>query len=180
MLRVQAKSVAMREGLMNQKKMRAIWLLNAGFVMGLDQLTKYLSTRYLMLNDQISIFPGLDLTLRHNTGAAFSFLANASGWQRWFFIGLALLMSTIIYVWLGRLYSCERYVTRAKQEGFALSLILGGAIGNVIDRLMHGYVIDFILLYYEKWQWPAFNLADSAICVGAILLFPVLFKKQSL
>ena len=148
------------------------WLINSATIVGLDQLTKYLSVRYLSFNQDFPVLPGFDLTLRHNTGAAFSFLANASGWQRWFFILLALTMSVIIYFWLRRLSP------QAKQEGFALSLILGGALGNFIDRLVHGYVIDFILLHYERWEWPAFNIADSAICIGAILLLPSLWKKS--
>ena len=152
--------------------MRKIGIVIAAVVVGLDQLTKYLSTQHLTLVDSIKVFPGFDLTLSHNTGAAFGFLANAAGWQRWFFIGLALVMSSIIYVWLGRLSA------KNKQEAFGLSLILGGALGNLVDRIIHGYVTDFILLYYKDWQWPAFNLADSAIFLGVVLLMPTLFKKN--
>jgi signal peptidase II len=152
--------------------MREQWIVVSAIVVGFDQLTKYLSTQHLTLVNSIKVLPGFDLALSHNTGAAFNFLANAGGWQRWFFIGLALLMSIIIYVWLGRLS------TKDKQEAFALSLILGGAIGNVIDRITQGYVTDFILLYYKQWQWPTFNLADSAICLGVVLLMPILFKKN--
>jgi len=153
--------------------MRILWLASSAWVIGLDQFTKYLSIRYLTFDQEVSVLPGFALTLRHNTGAAFSFLASASGWQRWFFILLALVMSTIMFIWLGRLSE------HAKQESFALSLILGGALGNLIDRLIHGYVVDFILLYYQKWQWPAFNVADTAICIGTILLIPILCKKNS-
>jgi len=153
--------------------MRKQWIALSAVVVGLDQLTKYLITQHLTLMDSIKILPSFDLTLRHNAGAAFSFLASATGWQRWFFIGLALVMSSVIYVWLGRLSAQD------KQEAFGLSLILGGALGNVIDRIMHGYVIDFILLYYKDWQWPAFNLADSAICLGVVFLIPTLFKKYN-
>lgn len=152
--------------------MRKKWILLSVIVVGLDQFTKYLSAQHLAAVDVIKVLPGFDLTLRHNTGAAFSFLANAAGWQRWFFIGLALLMSVIIYIWLGRVEA------KNKHEAFGLSLILGGAIGNLIDRMVHGYVIDFILLYYKNWQWPAFNLADSAICLGVIFLIPNLLKKS--
>ena len=141
-------------------------------VVGLDQFTKYLSTQYLTVVDLIQVLPGFDLALSHNTGAAFGFLANAAGWQRWFFIGLALVMSSIIYVWLGRLSP------KNKQEAFGLSLILGGALGNVVDRIIHGYVTDFIVLYYKNWQWPAFNLADSAICLGVFLLIPLLYCQR--
>lgn len=152
--------------------MRKQWIILSAVVIILDQFTKFLSTLYLTFSKSIKVLPGFDLTLRHNTGAAFSFLANASGWQRWFFIGLALAMSSIIYVWLGRVEA------KNKQEALGLSLILGGALGNLIDRIIHGYVIDFILLYYKDWQWPAFNLADSAICLGVIFLIPILFKKD--
>ncbi len=153
--------------------MRKQWIALSAVVVGLDQLTKYIVTQHLTLMDSIKILPSFDLALRHNTGAAFSFLADAAGWQRWFFIGLALVMSSIIYVWLGRIRA------KNKQEAFGLSLILGGALGNVIDRIIHGYVIDFILLYYKEWQWPAFNLADSAICLGVVFLIPTLFKKHN-
>ncbi len=148
-------------------------LILAVFVIGLDQFTKYLSTTYLKLMDSIPVLPGFDLTLRYNTGAAFSFLANESGWQRWFFIALGLLVSLIIVGWLGKLSFKD------KQEGFALALILGGAIGNLIDRIIHGHVIDYLLLYYKTWEWPAFNLADAAICIGVMLLAPLLFKKPN-
>lgn len=153
--------------------MREQWIIVSAIVVGFDQITKYLSTQHLTLVDKIKVFPGFDLTLRHNTGAAFNFLANAAGWQRWFFIGLALVVSSIIYVWLGRL------TAKDKQEAFALSLILGGAVGNLLDRVTYGYVTDFILLYYKHWEWPAFNVADSAIFLGVVFLLPTLFKKNA-
>lgn len=149
---------------------RRTWLGLAVLIVILDQLTKYLSITYLQAQDTVDIFPGLSLVLRYNTGAAFSFLADASGWQRWFFIGLALLSGVIIYVWLGKLSAKDKW------DGLGLSLILGGALGNVIDRLLNGYVVDFILLYYQQWHWPAFNIADTAICIGVALLLPSLFK----
>jgi len=152
--------------------MRKWWLGISVLVIGLDQFTKYLSTLHLALVNSIPVFPGFDLTLRHNTGAAFNLLAGASGWQRWFFIGLALVVGVVIYIWLSKLSPKE------KQEGLALSLILGGAIGNLIDRIVNGQVTDFILLYYKEWQWPVFNLADTAICIGVLLLVPILFKKH--
>ncbi len=154
------------------KSRREQWIMVSAFVVGFDQISKYLSTQHLMLVDKIKVFPGFDLTLRHNTGAAFNFLANAAGWQRWFFIGLAIVVSLVIYVWLGRL------TAKDKQEAFALSLILGGAVGNLLDRISYGYVTDFILLYYKDWEWPAFNIADSAIFLGVVLLLPTLFKKK--
>ncbi len=135
---------------------RSYALIIAFAVIIFDQITKYWSTLYLA-RQHYSVFKGFDLVLSHNTGAAFSFLASASGWQRWFFSALAVGVSVAIYGWLGRL---ER---NQKQEALALSLILGGALGNLIDRLCYGHVIDFIVLYYEHWAWPAFNVADSAI-----------------
>jgi signal peptidase II len=100
----------------------------------------------------------------HNTGAAFSFLSEAGGWQRWLFAGLAVAISTAIAVWLTRLKKHETLLA------VALALILGGAVGNLIDRLVYGYVIDFLDVYYESWHWPAFNIADSAITLGVMLM----------
>lgn len=142
----------------------------AAVVLILDQLTKWLSTMYLSMSSSYTLFPGFDLTLRHNTGAAFSFLADAAGWQRWFFVILALVVSIIIITWLKQLNKAQ------KMEGLGLALILGGAIGNLIDRLLNGYVIDFIVLYYKEWQWPAFNIADTAICVGVFLFIVGMIK----
>jgi signal peptidase II len=110
------------------------------------------------------LLPGFNLTYVHNTGAAFSFLSQAGGWQRWLFAGLAVVMSSIITVWLLRLQKHETFMAAA------LSLILGGAIGNLIDRVAYGYVIDFLDVYYQDWHWPAFNIADSAICIGVGLM----------
>lgn len=149
-----------------------LWV--AGGVLLLDQITKVLSTRYLSFSTSLSIIPGLDLTLSHNTGAAFSFLANASGWQRGFFITLAAVVSLIIIVWLMKLQKTQ------KMEGIGLSLILGGALGNLWDRLAHGYVIDFILLYYKEWTWPVFNIADTAICIGVVFLIFSIFRHSKL
>ena len=100
----------------------------------------------------------------HNTGAAFSFLSDAGGWQRWFFAVLAAIVSIVIALWMARLKKHEMML------GIALALILGGAIGNLIDRIAYGYVIDFLDVYYQSWHWPVFNVADSAITLGVILL----------
>lgn len=140
------------------------WIGLAGLVAGLDQLTKFYALEILSYGDPVAIFPGFNLLLVYNTGAAFSLLSDASGWQRWFFAGIALLVSVVITVWLSRLGSGQRWLPAA------LSLILGGAIGNFWDRINLGYVIDFVQLYYQQWAWPAFNVADSAICVGAAML----------
>jgi signal peptidase II len=108
--------------------------------------------------------PFLDLHKVYNPGAAFSFLSDASGWQRWFFVGLTLFVSLVLIAWLRRLQAGQ------ERLALALALILGGAAGNLIDRVVYGYVIDFIDLYYGDFHWPVFNVADSAITLGAGLL----------
>ncbi len=140
------------------------WLMLALVVVVLDQLTKFGASAVLNYAEPVAIFPGLNFTLAHNSGAAFSLLSDASGWQRWFFAAIALVVSVVITVWLRQIDAGERWLP------LALSLILGGAIGNFIDRLNLGYVVDFIQVYYKTWYWPAFNIADSAICVGAVVL----------
>lgn len=137
----------------------------------LDQGSKWWVTKNFQYGETLEIFKGLALTLRHNTGAAFNFLDDAGGWQRWFFVGVALVISSIIFVWLGRLNNQQ------KIEAIGLSLILGGALGNAIDRIMQGYVVDFIVLYYQNWQFPAFNIADIAINFGVILVVYSILKK---
>ncbi len=140
------------------------WLVVSAFVIIADQVTKYLIVQKMSLFDSIPVVPHFNLTLLHNTGAAFSFLADAGGWQRWLFVLLGAAVSTFILVWLRRMPAGQ-----GAALPLSLSLILGGALGNVIDRALHGYVIDFIDLHYGSWHWPAFNVADSAICVGAVL-----------
>ena len=138
-----------------------------------DQASKWLMMSWLSLYETVVIMPYFNLTMAHNEGAAFSFLAQAGGWQRWFFIGLALIISALLLVWLAKLKPTE------KLEAISLSLILGGAIGNVIDRISYGYVVDFIDLYIGQNHWPVFNIADSAICIGAILLIADSFKSET-
>ena len=140
------------------------WLWLTALVIVLDQLTKWGISSWLTLHQSVPVLPVFNLTLAHNTGAAFSFLAQSSGWQRWFFIGLAVTISLVLLIWLARLKP------HAKLEAAALTLILGGALGNLIDRVHLGYVIDFLDFYVNNHHWPAFNVADSAICLGAILL----------
>ncbi len=140
------------------------WLGLSALVILLDQLTKLIAVNSLALYESIAIFPGFNLTLLYNTGAAFSFLSNAGGWQRWFFIGLAMLISLFIVFWMRSLKKDNYWLL------VALALVLGGAIGNVIDRIYLGYVIDFIDIYYQTNHWPAFNIADSSITIGAIML----------
>ena len=140
------------------------WLWLSALVIVADQLTKTMVTQSLQYHEPIAILSGFNLTLVHNTGAAFSFLRDAGGWQRWFFIALSISISIFILIWLYRLPA------RRKWLACSLDLILGGAIGNLWDRIELGYVIDFIDIYYQTWHWPAFNIADSAITVGAGIL----------
>jgi signal peptidase II len=140
------------------------WTWLSALVIVLDQLTKQIAERTLNLYAQVEVMPHFNLTLAYNEGAAFSFLSDAGGWQRWFFSALAIGVSVVILIWLHTMKSTERL------QAVALALILGGAIGNVIDRILFGHVIDFIDLYYQQYHWPAFNIADSAIVVGAALI----------
>jgi signal peptidase II len=138
------------------------WLWLSFFVILLDQITKAMITRSLDLYDTVEILPVLKLTHLYNTGAAFSMLANAGGWQRWFFIGLAIIVSIVLMIWLRRIRTPEQTLLAV-----GLSLILGGALGNVIDRVWLGHVVDFIFVHWGDSYFPAFNVADSAITVGA-------------
>jgi len=140
------------------------WLWLSALVIGLDQFTKQLVDRSMQLYESIGLLPFFQLTYLRNQGAAFSFLSQAGGWQRWFFIGLAIAASGAICYWLSRLGKDQRW------EAAAWALILGGALGNLIDRIIYGYVIDFLDVFYGEWHWPAFNVADSAITVGVTML----------
>jgi signal peptidase II len=140
------------------------WLWLSLLAVILDQGSKLAIAGSMQLYQSIEIMPFFKLTYAHNTGAAFSFLSEAGGWQRWFFAGLALAISVGIAVWLTRLKKHETLLA------VALALVLGGAVGNLIDRLAYGYVIDFLDVYYDTWHWPAFNIADSAITLGVILM----------
>ncbi|HFC53392.1 MAG TPA: lipoprotein signal peptidase [Gammaproteobacteria bacterium] len=130
----------------------------------LDQITKQLAEHYLVLHQPLPVVPGFNLMLAYNPGAAFSFLHDAGGWQRWFFAILSSVVSIGIVWWMQRLAPSERWTA------VALALILGGALGNLWDRLVLGHVVDFVQIYYQRWAYPAFNVADSAITVGAIIL----------
>lgn len=151
------------------------WLSLSVVVLVIDQLTKAWVVNNMDYGEIKPLLSVLNITLVHNLGAAFSFLADAGGWQRWFFAGVAAIVSLILFAW----------ITRTPREGHhlqacALALILGGALGNLWDRLDYGYVIDFIDFHIEGWHWPAFNVADTAITVGAILLlFQLLFEKEN-
>ena len=140
-----------------------LWIGIAVLIMVLDQFTKVLVLGRFQYGDSLPITSFFNLVRVHNHGAAFSFLADAGGWQRWFFTGLGVV-ATVLMVWMLRKHPGQRLFCAA------LSLILGGAVGNVVDRLIHGYVVDFLDFYWGTWHFPAFNLADSAITLGAILL----------
>ena len=143
---------------------RLRWLGLSLLAVILDQVSKLVVVSSMQLYQSIPITSFFKLTYVRNTGAAFSFLSEAGGWQRWFFAGLAIIISMVIAVWLTRLKQHETVLA------VALSLVLGGAIGNLIDRLAYGYVIDFLDVYYGSWHWPAFNIADSAITLGVVLM----------
>ena len=148
-----------------QRPSFGIWISIAALIISFDQLTKWAILKWVPLYGKIPINPFLNITHQENLGAAFSFLAGASGWQRWFFVVLAGSVSSVIAVWLWRLRSAGQTVLSA-----GLALVLGGAIGNVIDRVRLGHVIDFIQVLINGWPFPSFNVADSAITVGAALL----------
>ena len=140
------------------------WLWLTALVFVLDLLTKLWASSSLSLYELVPITSFFNITLAHNPGAAFSFLADAGGWQRWFFTAIAAVVSVVIIIWLKRLPANE------KLQACGLALVLGGALGNVLDRVMHGYVVDFLDFYYGDYHWPAFNVADMAIVGGAALL----------
>lgn len=140
------------------------WLWLSALVVFLDQVSKQMAASTLVLHQPAAVFPGFNFTLMYNQGAAFSFLSDAGGWQRWFFMGLSITISVVLVFWLKQLEHGKRVLA------IGLALILGGAIGNVVDRILLGHVIDFIQVYYSTHYWPAFNLADSAITLGACLL----------
>ncbi len=143
--------------------LRWLWLSVA--VVILDQVTKWLAVKTLFGQPPVVVIPGFfDLTLVYNTGAAFGFLRDAGGWQNAFFISVAVIVSLFLISMMRRLNAGE------VQSAVAFALILGGAIGNVIDRVSQGFVVDFIHWFYRDWHWPAFNIADSAITIGAVLL----------
>ncbi|MGH8370462.1 MAG: signal peptidase II [Gammaproteobacteria bacterium] len=149
--------------LKNPGQLRWLWLSLC--IVIVDQLSKALIAARLHPFDSIHVLPVFNLVLFHNTGAAFSFLADQPGWQRWFFILLALVISAGIVIWMWRLAADS-----SRWLAGGLALVAGGAIGNVIDRIRQGYVIDFIQLHYQQWFYPAFNVADSAITAGAVIL----------
>lgn len=149
-----------------------LWYLLALLVVALDQLSKVWASGTLTYGEPVPLTSFFNFTLLHNPGAAFSFLSNAGGWQRWFFSGLAIVMSLVLVIWIARTH------TENKREAFALAMILGGALGNLYDRIEFGYVVDFIVVHYHDYFWPAFNLADAAITLGAFILIAEMFLTK--
>jgi signal peptidase II len=147
-----------------------VWLGLSLLVLGLDQATKHWASQVLVYGVPQPVLPGLNWTLAHNPGAAFSLFADQSGWQRWFLLVIKVVVSVLILLWLARTDRREWWICAP------LAAIVGGALGNAIDRALYGYVIDFIQVYYQRWAWPTFNVADSAIVCGAIAL--VLFEAR--
>lgn len=148
------------------------WLLLSVLILVVDRVSKDFFEGSLSMYQRIQVIPDyFDFTLAYNTGAAFSFLADADGWQRWFFAAIAIVVSIVLVVWLKRLKRHETLLA------VALAMVLGGALGNLYDRVVLGHVVDFILVHWQnRWYFPAFNLADTFITLGAILLALDMFK----
>jgi signal peptidase II len=157
-----------------EKKTAYPWLALSVAIFVLDQFTKGWVTGSFEFGDRIALIPHLNLVIMHNPGAAFSFLADAGGWQRGFFITVSSIISLGIIIWIMRMPRSKIWLA------ISLALVLGGALGNLWDRVEFGYVVDFIDFYYQTWHWPAFNVADIAISMGAVsLILESLFGKQN-
>lgn len=150
-----------------------MFFLSSLLIITVDQISKHIASIRLELYQSDAVMPMLNLTLAHNTGAAFSFLNGAGAWHHWFFMGFSFAVSVALIVWFIRIPRTERL------QSMALSLLLGGALGNLIDRVRFGYVIDFIDVYYKNYHWPIFNIADTAITLGTALLMYALFLRDT-
>jgi len=148
------------------------WLGLSLLILVLDQVSKLWVIAHFHLYESVEILPSVNLTYVHNMGAAFSFLSSAGGWQRWFFVAIAIIAVIVIVVWLSRLKPNEKWMA------VTLSLILGGAVGNLYDRISYGYVVDFIDVYYGSHHWPVFNVADSAISIGVLMMLIDIFRGE--
>lgn len=157
--------------LFSQTGWRFWWL--AVLVLVADQLSKIWVLQNFSLGESIKLLPVFNFTYARNYGAAFSFLGDAGGWQRWLFTAIAVVVTSILSVWLSRLKPTQLKLS------LALVLIVGGAIGNLIDRSLYGYVVDFLHVYYQNWHYPIFNIADCAITIGAALLIWDSFSAES-
>ena len=141
------------------------WMAVALIIAVVDQLTKLAIIEWIPLYDRVPLNSFINLTHQKNTGAAFSFLADAGGWQRWFFVVLATLVSVVIAIWIWRIRKTGQAILSA-----GLALVLGGAVGNLVDRILLGHVTDFFQVWFGSWAFPSFNVADAGISVGAALL----------
>lgn len=158
---------------MRLNRSNSLGLLAAVMILAVDQWTKYMASAELSYGLPVEILSVFDLTLQHNTGAAFSFLADAGGWQRWFFTIVSAVVSLVLVVWLVRLRSSQTLMIAS------LCCILGGAIGNLWDRMVLGYVVDFISIHYQTWYFPTFNVADMAISIGAgLMILDIVFNPE--
>jgi signal peptidase II len=155
---------------MPNSPLKFLWI--STLIIVLDQLAKYWAVTQLPLHQAVNVMPYFDWYLTYNRGAAFSFLADAGGWQRWFFTITAIMISSVIFFWIKKLEPNE------KMTATSLSLILGGAIGNLIDRIYLGYVVDYVQIWLGNYPWPAFNIADAAISVGAVILILTSFTDS--
>lgn len=149
-----------------------VWLVLSIVLLALDQITKWVVSTEMSLYQTIDILPVFNFTYVHNYGAAFSFLSEAGGWQKYFFSTIAVTISVLLIYWLKKLPATNKLLCSA------YALVLAGAIGNLIDRLVHGYVIDFLHVYYQQYDFPVFNIADVAISIGAALLLLDAFFEQ--
>lgn len=165
----------LRKELTGLQVSRLKWLWIAVLTIALDFITKQMAENFLTFAQPVYVLPVFDLTLLYNKGAAFSFLANESGWQRWFFTAIAISVSAVLCVWLMKLKESEKWLA------VALALVIGGALGNLYDRLAYGHVVDFIHLHWGNKYFPAFNIADSAISVGAVMLLidSLIFQRNA-
>ena len=158
--------------MVNMQSIKWLWYGIALALLIADQVTKQLVLVSFYEYERVELLPILDFTLVYNPGAAWSFLSDAGGWQRWLFIAISAVVSCVLVVWIHRLPAGKTLLV------ISLSLILGGALGNLYDRVMLGKVVDFILLHYQSWHFPAFNVADSAISVGALLMIIDIFREE--
>jgi signal peptidase II len=149
-----------------------VWLWLTLVMLIADQVTKIMISTQMKLYESIELIPVFKITYVHNYGAAFSFLTDAGGWQRWFFSIIAITISGLLIWWLKKLPASNKLL------GSAYALVLAGALGNLYDRLAYGYVVDFLHVFYKTWNFPVFNIADSAICVGAGLLLIDAFLEE--
>jgi signal peptidase II len=148
------------------------WIFITIFVFGLDRFTKILAINYLRFEPPLNVLPIFNLIFTFNKGSAFSFLNKASGWQEWLFIGVAIIVSIFLIIWLYKITVNHIWLK------VALALVLGGTLGNLYDRIIYHSVIDFLDFYFRYWHYPTFNIADSVICIGAIMLIIDIFTKK--